>query len=215
MARRRALAHPVSARQTDLAIQLHGVNPPALPATGKGRHTGRVLLRRDGTIPPLPWSSFAPPFASGTSQETPSGAIQDFHICGTSTVIYCSFSKLFVDAASTTVWRGLSQDSPFRSHRLPLLSVRDPPQPERSKPQSATDRGPRARARHRAHWQPMERRRRSRRRQPDQSWREASEALQAPRCRSRRQDGLHCISLGLTLAFHTLHSLQHKDASRC
>ena len=36
MARRRALAHPVPARQADLAIQLHGVNPPALPVTGKG-----------------------------------------------------------------------------------------------------------------------------------------------------------------------------------
>ena len=38
--------------------------PPstALPVTGKGQHTGRVLLRRDGAIPPLP-SSFAPPFA--------------------------------------------------------------------------------------------------------------------------------------------------------
>ena len=36
MARRRALAHPVPARQTDLAIQLHGVNPPALPIIGKG-----------------------------------------------------------------------------------------------------------------------------------------------------------------------------------
>ena len=35
MACRRALAHPVPARQTDLAIQLHGVNPPALPTTGK------------------------------------------------------------------------------------------------------------------------------------------------------------------------------------
>ena len=64
MARRRALAHPVPARQTYLAIQLHGVNPPALPVTGKGRHTGRVSLRRDGNIPPLPWSSFAPPFAT-------------------------------------------------------------------------------------------------------------------------------------------------------
>ena len=64
MARRRALAHPVPARQTDLAIQLHGVNPPALPVTGKGRQTGRVLLRRGGTIPPLPWSSFAPPSAA-------------------------------------------------------------------------------------------------------------------------------------------------------
>ena len=65
IARRRALAHPVPARQTDLAIQLHGVNPPALPATGKGRHTGRALLRRSGTVPPLPWSTFAPPFAPG------------------------------------------------------------------------------------------------------------------------------------------------------
>ena len=39
------------------------VNPPALPVTGKGCQTGRVLLRRAGNIPPLPWSTFAPPFA--------------------------------------------------------------------------------------------------------------------------------------------------------
>ena len=46
-------AHPVPARQADLAIKLHGVNPPALPVSGKGRQTGRVFLRRDGTVPPL------------------------------------------------------------------------------------------------------------------------------------------------------------------
>ena len=61
MARGRALAHPVPARQTDLAIQLHGMNLPTLPVTGKGSQTGRVLLRRSGTVPPLPWSTFAPP----------------------------------------------------------------------------------------------------------------------------------------------------------
>ena len=62
MARGRALAHPVPARQTDFAIQLHGMNPPTLPVTGKGQ-TGRVLLRRSGTVPPLPWFTIAPPFA--------------------------------------------------------------------------------------------------------------------------------------------------------
>lgn len=67
MARARALAHPLTTTQTDLAIQLHGVNTPALPATGKGRHTGRVLLRRSGVIPPLPWSTFSPPFARGNA----------------------------------------------------------------------------------------------------------------------------------------------------
>ena len=61
MARGRALAHPVPARQTDLAIQLHGMNLPTLPVTGKGSQSGRVLLRRSGTVPPLPWSTFAPP----------------------------------------------------------------------------------------------------------------------------------------------------------
>ena len=61
MARRRALAHPVPARQTDFAIQIHGMNPPTLPVTGKGSQSGRVLLRRSGTVPPLPWSTFAPP----------------------------------------------------------------------------------------------------------------------------------------------------------
>ena len=42
MARGRALAHPVPARQTDLAIQLHGMNLPTLPMTGKGSQNGRV-----------------------------------------------------------------------------------------------------------------------------------------------------------------------------
>ena len=37
------------------------MNPPALPVAGKG-HTGRVLLRRGRTAPPLPWSTFAPSF---------------------------------------------------------------------------------------------------------------------------------------------------------
>ena len=34
-----------------------------LPVTGKGSQIGRVLLRRNGTVPPLPWSTFALPFA--------------------------------------------------------------------------------------------------------------------------------------------------------
>ena len=37
------------------------MNPPTLPVTGKGSQSGRVLLRRSGTVPPLPWSTFAPP----------------------------------------------------------------------------------------------------------------------------------------------------------
>ena len=44
--------------------QLHGMNPPTLPVTGKGSQTGGVLLRRSGTVPPLPWSTFAPPLTS-------------------------------------------------------------------------------------------------------------------------------------------------------
>ena len=61
MPRRRALAHPLPACHACLAIQLHGVNPPALPVAGKG-YTGRVLLRRGETSPPLSWSTLAPPF---------------------------------------------------------------------------------------------------------------------------------------------------------
>ena len=30
------------------------MNLPTLPVTGKGSQTGRVLLRRSGTVPPLP-----------------------------------------------------------------------------------------------------------------------------------------------------------------
>ena len=37
------------------------MNLPTLPVTGKGSQSGRVLLRRSGTVPPLPWSTFAPP----------------------------------------------------------------------------------------------------------------------------------------------------------
>ena len=40
------------------------MNPPTLPVTGKGSQTGRVLLRRSGTVPPLPWSTFAPPLTA-------------------------------------------------------------------------------------------------------------------------------------------------------
>ena len=68
---RGALAHPVPARQTDLAIQLHGMNLPTLPVTGKGSQTGRVLLRRSGTVPPLPWSTFAPPLTAVKGGEKP------------------------------------------------------------------------------------------------------------------------------------------------
>ena len=34
------------------------MNLPTLPVTGKGSQTGRGLLRRSGTVPPLPWSTF-------------------------------------------------------------------------------------------------------------------------------------------------------------
>ena len=76
--RRRALAHPIATRHTDLPVQIHGVHPPALPVTGKG-HTGRDLPRRGGAIPPQPWSNFSPPFperhddARGTGCATSAG----------------------------------------------------------------------------------------------------------------------------------------------
>ena len=58
VARRCTRAHPVPARQTDLAIELHSVNPPALPVTGKCCQTGRIFLRRSETIPPLRLAQF-------------------------------------------------------------------------------------------------------------------------------------------------------------
>ena len=52
-ASRRTRAPRVPAGHTDPAIKLLGMNPPTFPVTGKGYHTGSVLLRRDGTVPPL------------------------------------------------------------------------------------------------------------------------------------------------------------------
>jgi hypothetical protein len=55
--------HPVPNGETDLQIQFHGENAPALPAARKGK-TGRVLLRlHSGTIPPPPWQIFPPPLS--------------------------------------------------------------------------------------------------------------------------------------------------------
>jgi hypothetical protein len=48
MTRRRALAHPVPTGETNLPIELHRENAPALPAAGKGPK----------------WPSFTPPAAS-------------------------------------------------------------------------------------------------------------------------------------------------------
>ncbi|MCA8909464.1 MAG: dTDP-4-dehydrorhamnose 3,5-epimerase family protein [Rhodospirillaceae bacterium] len=50
MTRRRALAHPISTRETDLPIKLHGEYAPALPAARKGQ-TGRDLLRPQPDYP--------------------------------------------------------------------------------------------------------------------------------------------------------------------
>src|SRR6185503_6916615 len=62
---RLARTHPVPTGETNLQIQFHGENAPALPAARKGK-SGRVLLRRySGTIPPLPWMTFPPPFRQG------------------------------------------------------------------------------------------------------------------------------------------------------
>ena len=44
MTRRLPLAHPLGTGQSNLAIQVHGENPPALPASRKGK--GGRLLRR-------------------------------------------------------------------------------------------------------------------------------------------------------------------------
>ena len=90
--RRRALAQPLPARQAYLAIQLHGVNPPALPVTGKDR-SGRVLLRRGGTIPPPPWSCFTPPFAhqSGVHRTQLLGTVEGY---GPDAVFYFAEDKL-------------------------------------------------------------------------------------------------------------------------
>ena len=52
-ASRRTRAPRVPAGHTDPAIKLLGMNPPTFHVTGKGYHTGSVLLRRDGTVPPL------------------------------------------------------------------------------------------------------------------------------------------------------------------
>src|SRR4029453_16501572 len=59
--------HPVPNGETDLQIQFHGENAPALPAARKGK-TGRVLLRlHSETIPPPPWLTFPPPLSTSRS----------------------------------------------------------------------------------------------------------------------------------------------------
>ena len=50
MPRRRARAHPVPNGETNLQIQFHGENAPALPAARKGK-SGRLLLRRQRDYP--------------------------------------------------------------------------------------------------------------------------------------------------------------------
>jgi hypothetical protein len=61
MTRCRALTHPLPTGEANLPVPFHGENTPALPAPRKGQ-SGRVLLRRSGTIPPPPWLTFPPPF---------------------------------------------------------------------------------------------------------------------------------------------------------
>jgi hypothetical protein len=45
MLRRSALRHPVPARQTDLQIKFHGIDPPALPHASQKDVGGRLLRR--------------------------------------------------------------------------------------------------------------------------------------------------------------------------
>ena len=59
----RALAPTlIKMRTTNLQINFHGVNPPALPAQQFRQKVDDFYAARSGTIPALPWSNFAPPY---------------------------------------------------------------------------------------------------------------------------------------------------------
>ena len=62
MTRRRTLAHPVPAGETDLPIQFHGMHAPALPPSPGRAQVAEFRSARSETIPPLPWTNFSPPF---------------------------------------------------------------------------------------------------------------------------------------------------------
>ena len=64
MPRRRARAHPVPNGETNLQIQFHGENAPALPAARKGK-SGRVLLRRQRDYPAATVADFCTAVLNG------------------------------------------------------------------------------------------------------------------------------------------------------
>ena len=63
MTSRLALAHAFGTRQANLAIQIHGEDPPALPPSKRRAKVDDFYAARSRLIPPLPWSTFAPPFS--------------------------------------------------------------------------------------------------------------------------------------------------------
>ena len=73
MTRRRALAHPVPTGETNLPIQLHGENAPALPAAGKGQ-SGRLLRRPQRDHHAATVADFCTAVSKSTSSPTRSTA---------------------------------------------------------------------------------------------------------------------------------------------
>ena len=107
-------------------------SPPALPVAGKG-HTGRVLLRRDGTTPPLSWSSFAPPFPH---QHNLPGAVISSIDRGRA-VIKRAPSLLLSSAQMSTQNRFATQQ-PKNSASSNMLDNSSTPSKDRSVPQPKT-----------------------------------------------------------------------------
>ena len=107
------------------------MNPPTLPVTGKGSQTGRVLLRRSGTVPPLPWSTFAPPLTQGgvgakkrrealaALAAIPDG--EELLVLATGRYIGEGFDEARLDTLFLTMpvsWRGTVVQYTGRLHRL-------------------------------------------------------------------------------------------------
>ena len=102
-----------------------------LPVTGKGSQTGRVLLRRSGTVPPLPWSTFAPPLTQGgvgakkrrealaALAAIPDG--EELLVLATGRYIGEGFDEARLDTLFLTMpvsWRGTVVQYTGRLHRL-------------------------------------------------------------------------------------------------
>jgi hypothetical protein len=64
-----------------LQIQFHGVYPHALPTIERVK-VADFCAASDNTMPPLPWSSIAPPFTSATVIPPKISGVQEWNFFG-------------------------------------------------------------------------------------------------------------------------------------